>query len=758
MNRPFSRPPTVALVQGIRLSHRRARQLATAGRLLGSYFLLRRGGLERAEWAVRSAWAALRAGGIPEVWRRSSILLSRLHTEVATAQRYRLEERTVPLAFPAAAEPIVSIVMPVYRQWQYTFTSLKALLANTQGVQYELIVVDDASDDETPAMLRFMQGVQVIRHQQNRGFLAACMSGAEVARGRYLVFLNNDTIVRPNWLSSLMETFRVHPEAGLVGAKLLTPSGRLQEAGALVYRDGSARHYGRTDDPNRPEYNYVREVDYCSGACVMVPREIFFSCGGFDRRFSPAYYEDTDLAFAIRRAGKRVLYQPKAEVVHFEGATSGTDVRSGPKRYQILNQRTFQGKWAGVLERHGPPGADPDCERDRYSRGRILVIDHQVPTPDRDSGSLRLAGLLRVLRECGYQVTMIPDDLAAPTPYTELLQTQGIEVLHFPYLREMPSFLKSRAARYDVAILCRQTVATKYIDVLRLAAPDTSVIFDTVDLHFLREQRRALVENDQQALRRALALEQEECRIVRLADLTFAVSEVELTVLEREVPGAWVEVLSNIHAVAEPVAQFAPRRGIMFIGTYDYPPNVDAVSYFAHDIWPHVQKALPDATFHIVGDNPPARIRALAGAQIVVTGYVPDVAEYFHRCRISVAPLRYGAGVKGKINQSMSYGVPVVATPVAAEGMHLVDEESVLIAGTPEEFAKAVVRAYRDEALWTRLSVNGLENVRRYFSFEVARKTVQEVLSRLPCGERGSTGSRSQPAGAEDKSPATVSS
>src|SRR5206468_1794360 len=160
----------------------------------------------------------------------------------------------------------------------------------------------------------------------NQGFIASSMDGARVSKGHYLLFLNNDTIVRRGWLRALLGTLESHPRAGLVGAKLLFPDGCLQEAGGVVWRDGSAWNYGRMDDPQKPEYNYVREVDYCSGACILIPRDLFFACGGFDTRYMPAYYEDTDLAFAVRRAGRQGLYQPRAGVIHLGGMTAGTGV------------------------------------------------------------------------------------------------------------------------------------------------------------------------------------------------------------------------------------------------------------------------------------------------------------------------------------------------------------------------------------------------------------------------------------------------
>ena len=657
--------------------------------------------------------------------------LTAVSNALTVAEPHGLVRSVTPLDFVAPrGEPLASIIIPVHNQSAYTLTCLRAINRGTAGVNYEVVVVDDGSDDETPTIFEQIRGVRVIRHEKNRGFIAACVSGAAEARGRYLVFLNNDTIVRHGWLAALLEVFHTDPQAGLVGAKLLFPDGRLQEAGGIVWRDGSAWNFGRTDDPDRPEYNYLREVDCCSDACVMIPRDLFHSCGGFDLQFSPAYYEDADLAFRVRSVGRKVLYQPKAEVVHFEGATIGTDVAIGPKRYQMINQEKFRQKWSGVLKDHQEKGIDLWKERDRHVRGRVLVIDRAIPAFDRDSGSLRLCNILKLLRELGHKVTLIPDDLMATNPYTGHLQSQGVEILSAPYITDIRSFLRAEASRYDVILLARVNVAEKYIETAKRSAPNSFIIFDTVDLHFMRVRRQGALFDNDDMLRKAEDVRRRERRTVSLADLTLVVSPVERETLLRELPGARVDVLSNIHEVHGSSSPFTARRDIMFIGGFFYSPNKDAVSYFLDAIWPAVRSEVPEARFFVVGDAPPDDEQWFRKANVVVTGRVPDAAEYFHRCRVSVAPLRYGAGVKGKITQSLSYGVPVVATPVAVEGIELVDGESVLVASDARDFARAVVRLYTDEGLWAKLSARGLENVKQNFSVDAARSALERILQK----------------------------
>ena len=250
-----------------------------------------------------------------------------------------------------------------------TFTCLASIAAQTAGA-YEVIVVDDASPQPLADALAGVSGVRFERNPENLGFIGTCNRGADACARRTLVFLNNDTIVTAGLARRVAGRVRSRiRDAGLVGAKLVYPDGRLQEAGGIVWRDGSAWNFGRGDDPDRPEYEYLREVDYCSGACLAVrAAALGMRSAASIRAIAPAYYEDTDLAFAVRAAGRKVFYQPLATIVHFEGQTSGTDISQGIKRHQAINQATFAAKWARRARRHQPNGVRAEFERDRWAQ------------------------------------------------------------------------------------------------------------------------------------------------------------------------------------------------------------------------------------------------------------------------------------------------------------------------------------------------------------------------------------------------------
>ncbi len=636
--------------------------------------------------------------------------------------------RQPPASLPTSDTPAVSIIIPIHGKLPYTCACLAALVEHAGPTPFEVIVVDDASPDDSADVLEAVAGLRLLRNQRNLGFVGSCNAGADEARGRWLVFLNNDAMVTAGWLETLLATFDQFEGTGLVGARLVYPDGRLQESGGLVFSDGSGWNYGRFGDPADPRLAWARETDYCSGAAILIERRLFQRIGRFDERYSPAYYEDTDLAFKVREAGLKVVVQPAATVVHHEGITSGTDTSTGMKRFQVLNQDKFVARWQDVLPRQPAPGTPVDALVRRRGKGAVLAIDATTPEPDQDSGSVRLTHTLRLLRESGRHVYFFADNRAYVPGYTERLQALGIEVLHGPWLGDPVTWLRENGPALDAVLVCRHYIASHYLPLVRQFAPRARFIFDTVDLHYLREQRAAELTGSEELAGQAEKTRQQELALIRASDVTLVVSPAEQALLATDAPGSRVEILSNVHPVHGCRRAFGERADLLFVGGFQHPPNIDAITWFVREVFPIVRGVLPDIQVHVIGSKMPPAVAGLEGAGVKVHGHVPDLEPFLDGCRIALAPLRYGAGVKGKLNMSMSYGQPAVATRIAVEGMHLESGKEVLVADDPAGFAAAVLRLYGDEALWNQLSTAGLANVQRHFSFAAARAAIAHIF------------------------------
>lgn len=687
--------------------------------------------LERTRGLVRRGLASLRTRGLSATWARVQRQFAR-HPRLPPGTLYRPADAAfAPFAVPSSDAPRVSIVIPVYNQAAHTLGCLRALAEHPPAAACEIIVVDDGSRDETREWMTSITGLRYHVRAENGGFIAACNDGAALAHGAYLVFLNNDTFPQPGWLDALLDTFGAWPEAGLVGAQLVYPDGRLQEAGGVVFSDGSAWNYGRFESPDDPRYASVRDADYCSGAAIMLPTSLFREVGGFDRRYAPAYYEDTDLAFAVRAHGRRVLYQPASRVVHLEGVTAGTDTGSGAKAYQVRNRDVFARKWADALARQPTPDTLPSPGLLARGKRQALVIDAETPRPQHDSASLRMANLMRLLVTEGAHVAFLPADLRHAGDDTARLRQRGVEAWHAPFVGRVAAWLREQGPRFDVVLLSRHYVASEFLPLVRRFAPQARIVFDTVDLHFLRETRGADVARDDTLRRSAERTRERELALMRQADTTLVVSPAERDLLAPLLPHAQIEVLSNLHEVADGGAPFDQRLDLVFVGGFRHPPNVDAVLWFGREVFPRIRDRLPEVRFQCIGAEPPADVLALQQLPgIVVHGHVPELAPYMDGARVAVAPLRFGAGVKGKVNLSMAHGQPVVATSCAVEGMHLTDGHDVRVADTATAFADAVIDTYQDAALWERLSANGRENIRQHFSLDAAREVVRRVFLR----------------------------
>ncbi len=645
------------------------------------------------------------------------------------------------LKFSRTEQPLVSIIIPVYNQIHYTYDCLVSILEHTKDVAYEVIIADDVSTDGTKNLNRFTEGIVICRNTSNQGFLRNCNHAAKSARGHYLMFLNNDTKVTSGWLRSLVELIESDKSIGMVGSKLVYPDGRLQEAGGIIWSDGSGWNYGRLDNPDKPEYNYVKEVDYISGAAILLSNDLWKQIGGFDERFAPAYCEDSDLAFAVRKAGYRVVYQPLSKVIHFEGISNGTDVEgTGLKRYQVENSKKLKEKWAEEFARQCENNGNPDPFRARErSMGKpmILVVDHYVPTYDKDAGSKTTFQYLKMFVKKGYIVKFLGDNFLHEEPYSTTLQQMGIEILYGPeYQAGIWKWLSDHGHDIQFAYLNRPHIASNYIDYIK-ENTDMKIIYYGHDLHFLREGREYELTGNQERRKAALHWKSVEMSLMRKAAVSYYPSYVERYAIQEL--DEKIRVKDIVAYVYESFRQdipsdFAKREGLLFVGGFAHPPNIDAVLWFVGEVYPLIRSLMENVgqippDFYIVGSKVTDEIKSLEqlGNGVVVKGFVTEeeLARLYDTTRIVVVPLRYGAGVKGKVVEALYNGAAVVTTSIGAEG--IAEAETVMmVEDEPELFARAVFNLYNSPENCQEMSRKTQEYIKEHYSIEAAWTVVGE--------------------------------
>lgn len=630
--------------------------------------------------------------------------------------------------FVAVDRPRVSVILPALGELDHTLRCLESLNSAGATTAFEVIVVADCSTDGTSKVLERIDNVRVVTNPARRGSPAACNKGLAVARGEYVVLLDNDTVLSPGCIDALVATGEADPTIGVVGARIIRPDGTLQEAGGIIWSDAHGSSYGEGADPHASPHCHVREVDYCSAACLLVRRDLLTDLGGLDLRFSLAY-EDADLAFAARARGYRVVYQPNATLMH-RGASHGTALTRGGERYHPRDRVTFEAKWRRELQAQQPN--DPLRllrARDARTGPRALIADHAVPTYDLDAGSLRMMRLVSLLVDLGFVVSFLPGNLQPQQPYTAELQQMGVEVLYG--LIDVSAHLEALGPYLRLCVLSRPHVALPFIGLVRRHAPTAVIAYDTVDLHFLREMRQADLDDDDSLRGVARVTRELELALVRASDATVTVTDTERDILHSYVPDANVIVVPTIHpGGGEDGMRFAARRDLLFVGNFLHPPNIDAAFLLVNEVMPLLRARLPGTRLLLAGSYPSAEILGLASDDVEVLGWVPDLGPLYDRVRVFVAPLRFGAGIRGKLCESMSHGLPVVTSTVGGEGIGLVQDRHALVADTSEAFATEVVRLYEDAALWSALASQGRALMaERYSPAAVGARLRQDLVA-----------------------------
>lgn len=646
---------------------------------------------------------------------------------------------TAPIGFPAVDEPEVSVIIPAYRGLPELLNCLRSLAVHRRGEPpFELILVDDCPAEPVLALIPESPGLVGIANAENLGFLRTCNRGAEAARGRILCLLNSDTIVQAGWLRTLVEALDSSPRAALVGSMLLNDDGSIQDAGWRILSNGWGQPIGRDGDPRNGAYTRRRRVDCVTGACFAVPRRVWDALGGLDTAYAPAFYEEFDFAFRAKEKGLEVIYEPRSRVVHLGSSSYGAERRD---QLSGINQQTFAARFAETLRRQpGDPSDEFAIAEAGHPRPVILVVDHGVPRPDRHAGDVTMTSYLQLLVQAGWRVVFGPRDGLAEGPAAEALETLGIELIRAPWTIE--GWLAEHGKHLDAAWISRPEIAAKLLGPLR-AHSRAEIAYYTHDLHFQRMEREAATLGDAALTRAAAEMREKELAVLRAADRVMTPSGEEAEVIRGLLPEQRVIAIPSYCYTEEELhprdaPHFEPLQDVLFVGGFPHTPNVDAALFIAREVMPLVWRERPEARLLLVGYAPPAEVRALAGPRIVVTGQVPELDPYFDRSRVMLAALRYGAGVKGKVVEALRFGLPVVTTPVGAEGIGIAPGVEALVAEDAAGLAAGVLALLGDAERCSSLSQAGVALMRRRFTRSAARAALNKVFHTPRCSACGS--------------------
>ena len=660
-------------------------------------------------------------------------ILNKIHQVLSKGYPNLKERDLFQFNLRQVENPKYSIIIPAYNQWLLSYYCIAAIHFTCNESSYEIILANDNSTDSTERLKEYIGGLSIVNNPNSAGFINNCNHAAKNAIGSYLLFINNDTEVLSNWLDEIDYIFNNFDDAGIVGGKLLNLDGSLQEAGGIIWGDGNAWNYGRNQNAKDPKYNYVRKTDYCSGALLAISKEDWDRIGGFDTNLCPAYYEDTDLAFAIKKLGKHCYYTPFAEMVHFEGLSNGTSTNAGLKKYQKINAPKFKKKWIEDFRKNPLPGDHPEFTVSRDFKYRVLVIDSECPRPDTNAGAYAAVEEMKLLRDLGCKISFLPINMAYMGDYSKQLEKLGVECLYAPFVNNVIDYITEYAKFYDFVYVTRYHVAQLIIETIRTCAPKTKILFNNADLHFLREMRDAIVENDNEKMRSAMNTRDIELQVMRDVDLTLSYNEIEHgIILSHNLDQTRVTKCPWIELPTEHCMPYENRKDIAFLGSYAHPPNKQAVLYFVSEIWPKIYEQRPDIRFKIYGSG---AIDAFKyhdlGQGVDIIGYVENLDEVYQKSKLFVVPLLSGAGIKGKTLKALANGIPTIMTNISAEGIGIANGTQAIISDDINEWVNQIIDLYDNKDRWEAMSSASIKFIERTFSKERGMQLMRKALEKI---------------------------
>lgn len=641
--------------------------------------------------------------------------------------------------FTTVEKPEVSIIIILHNRAELTLSCLYSLLRNSFK-SFEVILVDNNSTDATRQLLQRLNGAKIILNDENSHYLIACNQASQIVAGNYLLFLNNDTQILGDSITVAVNTLKSSDEIGAVGGKLILPDGTLQEAGSMIWKDGSCIGYGRGDSPTAPQYMFQRSVDYCSAAFLLTRRELFLELGGFDEDYQPAYYEETDYCVRLQKLGKKIIYSPNVTILHYEFASSSHSGSSKHARALMeKNKKILKSKHQDWFQLQYPPDLKNILfARARENRKRILFIDDRVPHPYLGSGYTRSHSILCGMVALGYAVTLYPTDLSCTEDWTSIYAdiSTEVEVMRGYNLLLLEEFLRERKEYYDILFVSRPH-NMKRLNVISFQdffLDKTKIIYDAEAIFCHRElEQRRLQGNPVTVEEIKIALNQE----LKLAEKSHCIISVSQQEQHKFIEYGYktVSLLGHSIPTSPTPNSFSQRHDLLFVGSiYDLnSPNADSLLWLSKAIFKVIQSKIgQDVNLLIAGTNTVGefkqQLHKLGNDSIKMLGRIDDLTDLYNQSRLFVAPTRFAAGIPHKVHEAAARGLPIVTTSIIAEQLGWKNESELLVADCAEMFATQCIRLYQDIELWNHIRNKALKRVETECSPQKFSATLQSIL------------------------------
>ena len=543
-----------------------------------------------------------------------------------------------------------------------------------------------------------------------------------LSKAKYILFLKDNTKVYKNWLSPLIKLFEKDLKIGMIGSKIINSDGVLDDAGGIIWNNGQYLNFGKGSDGKFAEYNYVKEVDFISGTSIILRKNIFKIIGGFRENYLSLNYYIIDLAFKIRKYGYKVMYQPKS-IIEYNLLLNIT--KNISNNIEENDKKIFFENWKKDLKYQLEPG-NTFIAKDRcLNKNRILIIDEFIPIFDNDAGSRCSFSYINIFKELGFHVTFLPSDSIKREPYCTILQQNGIEVLYGKRYenKSLDNWFKDNLKYFKYFYLQRPLVSIKYINLIKNYSSN-KIIYFAHDLHHVRLLRQYNVTHDENIYLESQHIKSIEMEIFSKVDVIYVVGGYEYNILKNQIQNKIVRniplyIYENQYKNIE--KNFSKREGLIFVGGM-HDTNIDAVKWFSKEVYPLILDKYPDMIWYIATNNI-YEIKNIESKNIKILYKLSDeeLHLYYQKARIAIAPLRFGAGVKGKVVEAAYNQIPMVTTSIGAEGL---DKSigSFVIVDSSEKMAEIICELYLDFPKLKKMSRSGKLLIYRYFSKKLAKE------------------------------------